>query len=84
MSALPPKADIGTQSRNVRFVPKADIGGLPHGDQTPPLASRGYLHAKGNKCKYRPAAMEKNSRCNHQAAWDRANGGTLPKFSEGN
>ena len=26
MSALPPKADIGTQSRNVRFVPKADIG----------------------------------------------------------
>jgi hypothetical protein len=27
MSALPPKADIGTQSRNVRFVPKADICG---------------------------------------------------------
>ena len=27
MSALPPKADIGTHSRNVRFVPKADI---PH------------------------------------------------------
>src|SRR5215472_9849774 len=27
MSALPPIADIGTQSRNVRFVPKADIGG---------------------------------------------------------
>jgi hypothetical protein len=25
MSALPPKADIGTQSKNVRFVPKADI-----------------------------------------------------------
>ena len=25
MSALPPKADIGTQSRDVRFVPKADI-----------------------------------------------------------
>src|SRR6516165_2248885 len=24
MSALPPKADIGTQSRNVCFVPKAD------------------------------------------------------------
>src|SRR5215471_1370262 len=24
MSALPPKADIGTQSRNVRFVPDAD------------------------------------------------------------
>jgi hypothetical protein len=26
MSALPPKADIKTRSRNVRFVPKADIG----------------------------------------------------------
>src|SRR6516164_8914445 len=25
MSALPPKAEIGTQSWNVRFVPKADI-----------------------------------------------------------
>src|SRR5262249_2523437 len=25
MSALPPKVDIGTQSWNVRFVPKADI-----------------------------------------------------------
>ena len=24
MSALPPKADIGTQSRDVRFVPEAD------------------------------------------------------------
>ena len=28
MSALPPKADIGTQPRDVRFVPKADIDGL--------------------------------------------------------
>ena len=28
MSALPPKADIETQSRNVRFVPKADIAQL--------------------------------------------------------
>jgi hypothetical protein len=26
MSALPPKADIGTQLWNVRFVPRADIG----------------------------------------------------------
>ena len=25
MSAIPPKADIGTQSCDVRFVPKADI-----------------------------------------------------------
>src|SRR5262249_40458584 len=29
MSALPPKADIGTKVRDVRFVPKADIGTLP-------------------------------------------------------
>src|SRR5215469_6572371 len=28
MSALPPKADIGTHSRDVRFVPKADMKGL--------------------------------------------------------
>ena len=27
ISALPPKTDIGAQSWNVRFVPKADIGG---------------------------------------------------------
>ena len=26
MSALPPKADIGTRSRDVCFVPEADIG----------------------------------------------------------
>jgi hypothetical protein len=32
MSALPPKADIGTQSRNVRFVPLGDIGKHPHRD----------------------------------------------------
>src|SRR6516165_5518828 len=31
MSALPPKADIGTQSRHVRFVPKADICGAANG-----------------------------------------------------
>src|SRR5262245_7983419 len=28
MSALPPKADIGTQPPDVRFVPKADIASL--------------------------------------------------------
>ena len=28
MSALPPKADIGTQPRDVRFVPEADIAHL--------------------------------------------------------
>jgi hypothetical protein len=30
MSALPPKADIGSACRNVRFVPKADIAPLLH------------------------------------------------------
>ena len=33
MSALPPKADIETQSRDVRFVPKADIGGLKEAEE---------------------------------------------------
>ena len=28
MSALPPKADIGTQPRNFRFVPEGDIKGI--------------------------------------------------------
>ena len=33
MSALPPKADIRTQTRDVRFVPEADIcGAASHGD----------------------------------------------------
>ena len=31
MSALPPKADIGTQPRNVCFVPKADMSDLEVG-----------------------------------------------------
>jgi hypothetical protein len=31
MSALPPKADIGTQSRNVRFVPLADLCSAANG-----------------------------------------------------
>jgi len=39
MSALPPIADIETQSRDVRFVPKADISfahSIPHYDVRPP------------------------------------------------
>jgi len=35
MSALPPEADIGTQSRNVRFVPIADILTAGCGPGTP-------------------------------------------------
>ena len=34
MSALPPKADIGTQSWNVRFVPKATIAAPQRNDAT--------------------------------------------------
>ena len=34
MSALPPKADIGTQWWNVRFVPIADVGGLKESPRT--------------------------------------------------
>src|SRR5215472_13559053 len=60
-SALPPKADIGTQPRDVRFVPKADIlTGIaspvgPHEIRGPPrtevarenyeFESRSVLHA---------------------------------------
>src|SRR5215472_12291421 len=36
MSALPPKADIGTRPGHVRFVPKADIG--PKVQLLPPAA----------------------------------------------
>jgi hypothetical protein len=39
MSALPPKAEIGTQPRNVRFVPKADIGTATRSPSSSALAS---------------------------------------------
>jgi len=38
MSALPPKADIESQSRNVRFVPQADSVFLPR--STSPASSQ--------------------------------------------
>jgi len=47
MSALPPKADIGTQSRNVRFVPKADINLARTATALSPRAPRG-------ECRLRP------------------------------
>ena len=41
MSALPPKADIGTQSWNLRFVPKATLAALRLSEKIPsPLAKR--------------------------------------------
>ena len=82
MSALPPKADMDQSGCDVRFGSEADIGDLSHGDQAPPLASRGDLHAKGNNCKHRPTAMKKNSRSYHQAAGDRANGSALQNIGE--
>ena len=36
MSALPPKADIGTQPRDVRFVPTADIRDDVNEKERPP------------------------------------------------
>ena len=50
MSALSPKADIGTQPRNVRFVPKADIRGrgkaaFPgHGKEGQKIVEMAALH----------------------------------------
>src|SRR6516162_4255597 len=63
MSALPPKADIGTQSWNVRFVPKAEICGAANCSLFDHLVGRGEQrrrnsHAKGLctfeiKCEYK-------------------------------
>jgi len=51
MSALPPKADIETQSRDVRFVPKADIGAAARHAQT--LVQKDYVPAPGMKQRIR-------------------------------
>jgi hypothetical protein len=40
MSALPPKADIGTQSWNVRFVPEAEVASHAVTPTNPPLPGR--------------------------------------------
>src|SRR5499427_10446731 len=47
MSALPPKADIGTQSSNVRFVPKADISPVGHNVVPVPVYSRNHRKLDG-------------------------------------
>src|SRR5215469_16219866 len=56
---------------------------LSHGDQAPPLASRGDLDAKGDDSKHRPTPMEKNPCSNHQAPRDWADCRTLPKLGNG-
>jgi hypothetical protein len=71
----------GLMRCSIFVTPRA--GSLSHGDQAPPPASRGDLHAKGNNRKHRPTAMEKNSRGYHQAARDRANGRSLQNIGEG-
>src|SRR5262249_29591093 len=66
MSALPPKADIGTQPRDVRFVPKADIGS--HGLFLSPQATffaAGGVHVPSMAGLMRPRAywsVQKTSR----------------------
>jgi hypothetical protein len=53
MSALPPKADIEWHSRNVRFVPKADIE-RPSGhfaDSTP-LLTPGLNYQLIDECRF--------------------------------
>jgi hypothetical protein len=40
MSALPPIADIGTQSRDVRFVPKATLRGTLGANQSAYVPNR--------------------------------------------
>ena len=53
MSALPPKADIGTQSPNVRFVPEADIGAAARharSDIGPKGLRLGTRHEATNSC----------------------------------
>jgi hypothetical protein len=57
MSALPPKADIGTESRNVRFVPKADSCAAPSSDLELSLEGPGLLSddpSKGGRPHERP------------------------------
>ena len=90
MSANDPKQTFGLvnsarqndpgNAANADFEP---IKGSSHGDQALPPASRGDLHAKRDKCEHRPATMEKHPRSNDHAARNRTNGGTFPKFSEG-
>ena len=64
MSALPPKADIGTQSQNVRFVPKADIG-------TFAWARIVNVDVQINEpCRARPMPAESNEWCRQHLSED--------------
>src|SRR5215469_3822822 len=65
MSALPPKADIGTQPRDVRFVPKADIASPSWWLQTGRwqsncafVGSGGLVHSRPRKLMARVGAAQ--------------------------
>jgi hypothetical protein len=58
MSALPPKADIGIQPRNVRFVPKADIG-KKHKESTARHPGPGSAYGQWQGC---PAVIRERQR----------------------
>ena len=72
MSALPPKADIGTQSWNVRFVPKADIS-----------AQRGCcLHANSSAITFSQYVMAVTENLTPRWQTNRMKARANPKFRE--
>ena len=82
MSALPPEADIGTEPRDVRFVPKADIEaagwiclivsqeGAQFVEHITNETSAPQILASGSKCRCAsgPAARRIGARLSHAAS----------------
>src|SRR5215471_6919203 len=60
-SASPPKADIGTQLGNVRFVPKADIACAPYRQPDVPI---------NEPCRARPMPAQSREWCRHFLSGD--------------
>ena len=63
MSALPPKADIGSQLRNVRFVPKADIVHLVGSVREPGAVGVGIAVDAGKRHVGHPGPKPRHSNC---------------------
>src|SRR5262249_1615975 len=61
MSALPPKADIGGVSSDVRFVPKADIACAPYRQLDVPI---------NELCRARPMRAQSREWCRHFLSGD--------------
>src|SRR5690348_12833787 len=59
MSALPPKADIGTQPRDVRFVPQTDSCTAANSDAT----RSPHRHGQGALVDIRAGAGENSAQC---------------------